>query len=170
VPALEVRLIDIAVRRADRSSQETGLSLNIAPDLPALIPLGWEDVGARVWLPGWRKLATDCRKVLKGVTPAALPDLDWKSIGRKITAGSSDVDPLHVADDVIGAALAVVLFQAGFKVESHPARHPALVGPRGHIEPFGLREQPARAPAQPEAWRAFCAHIGIADVDLGSIG
>ncbi len=170
LPALEGRLIDIAVRKSDRSAQETGLSLNIAPDLPALTPLGWDEVGTRVWLPSWRRLAREVRKALHGVTPASLPELDWESIGRMVTSAPPDVNPVDVADTAVGAALALVLSHAGFTVESHPALPPALVGVGERVEVFSLRERLAQGPEAVEAWRSFCARAGIADVDLGSAG
>lgn len=168
VPSLEARLIEIAVRKSDRSPRESGLTLDIAPDLPALTPLRWDEVGTRVWLPGWRKLASEARRVLPGVTPSSLPELDWKAIGLKVTGGSSDNDPLDVADTAVGVTLALVLIQAGFTVESHPASPPALVGPEDRVEIFGVREELAKGPEAVERWRSFCARAGIADVDLGS--
>lgn len=170
LPALESDLVDIAVRGKGDAGRQAHLTLDIAPDLPTLTPLAWAEVGARVWLPEWRRCTHANRKTLHGITPASLPELDWEALGRKITAGDPDANPLEVADGVVGAALALVLARAGFVVESHPASEPVLVGPADRVAVFSVRARLAQGAESPESWRSLCSRVGVADVDLGAAG
>jgi Zn-dependent protease with chaperone function len=169
-PTLERRLAEFVTKRADAAApSETG-GLRLARDRPSLIPIGWEEVGTRVWLPEWERHARRHRRVLEGVTPALLPGLDWQRVGRRLVAGEPDGEPLRAADSVVGVALGVVLARAGFAVESTPGVNVALLGFAERVEPFGLRERLSTGPNAVEAWQALCARAGIADVDLGRLG
>jgi Zn-dependent protease with chaperone function len=167
LPELERGLVDIAYRRVGLQAEETGATLNIARDRPALIPVGWDEVGARVWVPRWRKTAREVRAALRTLTPAALPEADWAAIGRSVAAGADGIDHSKVADAIVGAALAVLLVRAGFAVVSRPASEPLLVGPAGAVAVFGLRERLAQGQSAVQEWRSFCRQVGIADEDLG---
>jgi len=146
------------------------LSLNIAPEPRALTPIAWDEVGAKVWIPLWQRMARDFGHVLRGVTAASLPELEWKHPGTKILGGQSDGDPLEAADGIVGITLAVAFSQAGFTVESPPGEEPPVMVGRGErVHVFSLRERLSKGIETPETWRALCARSGIADVDLGSI-
>jgi heat shock protein HtpX len=169
VPALEGRLAAHLTNREGRASSAKG-SLSLTPEPRALTPITWDEVGSRVWLPDWEKIAAKYARHLKGVTPAQLPTFDWERLGRRLTAGESDAQPLQAADSLLGIALGVALARSGFIVHSIPGRSPALVRADDRVEPFDLREHLASGPDAVPAWQDLCARLGIADVDLGSLG
>jgi Zn-dependent protease with chaperone function len=129
-------------------------------------PVGWDEVGDKVWLPMWRGYASKLERALAGVTPSSLPTLAWERVGRRFI-GSSKGDAGEAGDFVVGVAIALVLSQAGFRVESYPGQRQTLVGHGERVEVFGLRQRLKDAAAA-EMWREFCTRTGIADVDLGA--
>jgi len=179
-PPLAERLAALGVSRSNAPPAAGPPSLSLLRDLPALEaalvkvlakgkphgPLGWEEVGDKVWLPMWQGYAANLEKALSGVTPSALPQLSWEQVGRRFL-GSAKGDAGEAADFMVGVAIALVLSQAGFHVESYPGQRQTLVGLGERVEVFGLRQR-LRDSAAAEAWRELCARAGIADVDLGA--
>ncbi|HEY7922246.1 MAG TPA: M48 family metallopeptidase [Vicinamibacteria bacterium] len=165
IPALEKALATFL--RHGPATPDNPMSLNLGIDPRDLAPLPWEDVAARVWLPEWERTARRFARHLAGVTPVALPELDWLAVGRRLSAGHDDAEPLEVVDYAVGIALAIVLYRAGFTMESHPASMRDMQGLGQHVKTFGIREHLAKGPEPVAAWRELCAQAGIADVDLG---
>ena len=131
--------------------------------------LDWAEVGAKVWVPRWERVLRDHAKLLAGVTPASLPDVDWAEIGKKLIGNQPNVKPLEAADSLVGIALAVTLSRAGFTLESQPGSAHTLIGLGDRIEVFSLREGLTKSPEAPEAWRSLCTRAGISDLDFGSL-
>jgi Zn-dependent protease with chaperone function len=167
--ALESRLATHLTSPEGRASKPEGTSSSLTPEPRPLTPITWDEVGTKVWLPDWEKAADKHRRHLEGLTPATLPGFDWERLGRRLTAGQSDAQPLHAADSLVGVALAVALSRAGFTVDSTPGLNATLVGPADRIEPFGVRERLASGPEAVAAWQELCLRVGIAEVDLGSL-
>jgi hypothetical protein len=125
-----------------------------------------------VHVPLWEAFLRENGSVLTGVTPATLPTLDWEALGRKLIKrlrlGEGEPEsppPLPAAGFAVGAALGVALVQRGFAIEAPPGAPVALVRVSRRIEPFELRERLAK---DAEGWRAICAEIGFADLDLAA--
>jgi Zn-dependent protease with chaperone function len=165
IPALEKELATFL--RHGPATPDDPMSLNLGIDPRDLAPMPWEDVATRVWLPDWEKEARRFSRHLLGVTPAALPGLDWTKLGRRFTAGEEGAEPLEAADYAVGIALAIVLSRAGFTMESHPASNREMLGLGQRVKTFTVREELAKTTESAEAWRSLCAEAGIADVDLG---
>jgi heat shock protein HtpX len=180
-PPLAERLAALGVSRSNKPRVEGQPALSLLRDLPGLEaalvqalvkgkapgPVGWDEVGNKVWLPIWRGYAGKLERVLTGVSPGSLPEAAWERIGRRFL-GSGKGDALEAADFVVGVAVAVVLARAGWNVESYPGASHTLVGPGERVEVFGLREQLAKSPDAAESWRSLCARAGITEVDLGA--
>ena len=76
-------------------------------------------------MPHWQQAARGFGKNLTGVRAASLPELDWGRMGRKPFVGYSDMKYLDVADSVVGVALALVLWPAGYPwSKANQARNP----------------------------------------------
>jgi len=153
--------------RQGPATPESPMSLNLGIDPGGLAPLPWEEVAAKVWLPEWERRARRFTRFLTGVTPGALPELDWLALGTRISAAHGEAPPLQSADHAVGLALAIVLFRAGFTMESHPASNREMNGLGQHVKTFEIREQLGKSSEAASAWRELCAQAGIADVDLG---
>ena len=169
LPALEGRLAAHLTSPGGRASKPKGTSLSLTPEPRPLTPITWAEVGTKVWLPDWEKAARKYSRHLEGLTPAALPRFDWERLGRRLTAGEPDAQPVHAADSLVGVALAVALSRVGFTVDSTPGLNATLVGQADRIEPFGVRERLASDPEAVAAWQELCTRVGIAEVDLGSV-
>jgi len=137
-----------------------------------LKPLQWEDVGGAVLVPVWEEFLRENGSLLAGVTPAALPALDWEGLGRKLIQrlglGEGEPEsppPLPAAGFAVGAAIGFALSQRGFVIEAPPGAPVTMVRASRRIEPFELRERLAK---DPESWRTICAEIGFADLDLAA--
>ena len=123
-------------------------------------------------MPLWEGFLRENGSVLAGVTPASLPTLDWENLGRKLIAklrlGEGEAEPppsLPAAGFAVGAAVGVALARRGFAIEAPPGAPVTLVRALRRIEPFELRE---RIQKDAEGWRAICAELGFADLDLAA--
>jgi hypothetical protein len=135
-----------------------------------LKPLAWEDVGGAVHVPLWEEFLREHGGALAGVTPGTLAALDWEGKGRaliqRMGASGDESEPrpaLRAAEYAVGAAVGLALVKRGFVIEAPPGAQVTLVRASRRIEPFDLRPQVAK---DPEGWRAICAEIGFADLDL----
>jgi Zn-dependent protease with chaperone function len=155
----------------DLPEMERQLILHIAgKDAPARFePLAWNDVPALVYIPGFKKFLAAHGAALSGITPAALPGLDWHSLGQRL-GGSVDHEgeTVGMAEYAVGAAIGVALADRQFTLEPGPGAPPTFVREGRRCEPFALRPMLA-GPGGVDGWRAFCAETGLADVDLGSL-
>jgi Zn-dependent protease with chaperone function len=137
----------------------------------ALAPVTWEEIGTKVLLPQWCAFLREHGFALSGVTPAALPSLDWTAVGRKLARSvrKDDADPLRLADSAVGAALGLALARAGFAVEAPPGSPIVLAGRGSRVDLFTLRERLTSRPEERQAWLALCAAAGIAETDLARV-
>jgi heat shock protein HtpX len=156
---LETRLLSTAIAGAD---------------FRKCAPLRWEDIGMRIYLPGWMNNAREHAPELTGVTPAQLADVtkDLPAFGRKcfkkgIPPPAQQLAGLAV--EVVGAALAVALYGKGFQFEV-PLGEP-IVFRRGDLEikPFAVPATLYSGELAPDAWQAVAVQAGIAEIDLGNI-
>jgi hypothetical protein len=165
LPALERDLASVWANRAREGRQRpTSLDLGAA----ALTSLSWADVGMRVSLPAWRRFVKSASSRLAGIVPAALPTVDWRAFGVKLSGATGD-EALRAADTVIGVAVGLALVKAGYAIDSPPGSAQALVRNGDRVEVFGLRERITGSPEEADGWRAICERTGIATADLGTI-
>jgi len=168
IPALEKELASFL--RHGPATPDDPMSLNLGIDPRQLTVLPWEDVAVKVWLPDWERTARRYSRHFLGVTPAGLPELDWRKLDLKLTAGEQGEaghGPFRAADYFMGITLAIVLSRAGFTMESHPASMREMCGLGQTVKPFAIREELAKGPEAAAVWLDLCAQAGIADVDLG---
>jgi hypothetical protein len=156
---LEARLLSSAIAGAD---------------LRKCAPLRWEEIGMRIYLPGWLNNAREHAPELAGVTPAELHDVtkDLPAFGRKcfkkgIPPPAQQLAGLAV--EVVGAALAVALYGKGFQFEVPLGE--TIVFRRGNLEikPFAVVATLYSGELAPDAWQAVAVQAGIAEIDLGNI-
>jgi heat shock protein HtpX len=168
LPDLERDLAHTWANRA-RAVPEDGAALNLGSRVASLTSLSWDEVGTRIALPAWKTFAKPFSSRLAGVTPAALPTLDWAALGGKLNPGGTGAEALQAANTVVGVAVGLALVRQGYALDSRPGAGPALVHGDERVQVFGLRERLGRAAKEVDEWRAFCERTGIGGDDLGLV-
>lgn len=138
----------------------------------ALTSISWDEVGAKVTIPRWKKFAAEYASVLAGVTPEALPDQVPKL--RQIGAGIRDpkgmlLDPQQRtkrAGQLFAVALGLELLDRGWKLTNEPAVF-SLSRETTQLNPFLVMEQLAAGKLSAEDWSRQCRELGIAGIQLG---
>ena len=134
-------------------------------------PITWDAAPETIWIPAWKKMASQFGDRLTGSTPALLPTLlaDRTALARRFGADGakvSDGDQLR-AMHVVGCALATMLLSRGWTVEAPPGA-PVRFMCNGHtIAAFKSVEDLTTGALDRQAWIDQCNSAGIAGVDLG---
>jgi hypothetical protein len=158
------------------SIEEQWLAFVIGPSRASqLTSINWNDVPLRVWAPIWRRLATENRERLNGVTPALLsrmtPRPEGLAVALKFAARSDVAGPRNVADAaaVFGASLATTLLDRGWQLQA--ALGGAVVLSRGewHVEPFDTWARIAAGTLLQAAWQQMLEVNGLTDADLANV-
>ncbi|HXE57415.1 MAG TPA: M48 family metallopeptidase [Gemmatimonadales bacterium] len=141
---------------------------------PPLEPVGWEEVGERVWIPFWREHAARHAKALGGLTPADLPDFaaDLSPLavlfGLAASTEEAGADEGRGAVWVVAIALAVALADRGWRVSALPGEEVLLEQGDLRFSPFILLRDLDTGALTRERWLACCERAGIARLDLGA--
>jgi hypothetical protein len=144
-------------------------------ELPAV---EWDDIGPVVYLPSYRKMLEEHGGVLRGITPAMLPEAmtSTRFVNYLAAIGKGAADPeaaidqaAYFSNDVIGAALVNLLLQRGWSMEVALGMPVTLRLGQNCIEPFTILPRFVDRSLTAEVWREECEALGIADVDLGSV-
>jgi hypothetical protein len=137
--------------------------------------LAWEQVGARVYLPQWRRLAEQHARQLAGVTPASLIEhaKHPEPLGRRFMPEDrldvSDQFLVGYAQHVVGAAMAVWLVDRGATMQCDLGTPISFQAAETSIEPFGVLTRLADGSIATEDWMRQVTTLGLADVDLGQV-
>jgi Zn-dependent protease with chaperone function len=158
VDALDATLLDGLARRQKKT----------------LAPIAWRDVGERVWLPEWRRLAAAKAGRLRGLTPAALgqPGFNFAGLGEHLAGirpGETDAARLRQVVVTLGATLAAGLHARGWTLDALPGRIATFTRDGVILAPFDAVERLATGTMPPEAWAAWCAAAEVADVELSTL-
>ncbi len=137
--------------------------------------IGWDRVGAEVYVPQWTRLVQLNLSPLGGVTPASLPKIagDMKAFGKTLVdyagdkAEEENVEGLSNA--VVGAAVILLLIQCGGKLDTAPGNEISITINGEQLKPFGLLPALKETKVTPEMWSSQCAALGITDFDLGTL-
>jgi Zn-dependent protease with chaperone function len=156
VPALEAELVGFLMVDPEKAA--------------ALKPVGWEDVGERVYPELWKARADEHSKHLVGLTAASLP-VDRGAVLRwarpVLGARAPDEVAAVFAAFVMASALASKLVESGWRASALPGEDAVLKRDGKTFEPF-LFVRVATGTAPPEAWRDACRAAGVEDVALAS--
>ncbi len=132
-----------------------------------LAVVAWAEVGRRVWLPNWQKLAQANAKVLCDVEPGSLPGLSTSLMrfktrcvwtGGRVTDSDAQTT---LALAVLGAGLAVLLVGRGGSVEALPGKAIRVRVGSIVVEPFDVVPRLAKGELSEAAWREQCEQLGI---------
>jgi hypothetical protein len=159
----------------DVPALETALGASLMkPDAPRLEPIVWNDVGARVVVPGWRRLVAGADPVVAGLSVASLPELtaDAEKLGRLLArlrgadAWLSQKSAARIGLSTLEGVLGLTLRHDGWQVDSQPGL-PIVLGRNGsELDPRDTVEKLSSGQLTPASWRQQCAELGIGNVRL----
>ncbi len=159
------------------AAEQQYLDMTAGPQTQSFAEIEWEDVGQAVALPGMRRFVDSQRAALAGVTAGDLPRIAAapQDLAQRLAIpaqlGSLE-NRVRLAANVVGAGLAIVLAERGFKVLSLPGCPIELVGPDGsddRLLPFDVFGELASGTVPAETWTARCRAWGIADVEFAAV-
>ena len=139
----------------------------------ALQSIPWTDVGSRVLLPIWRKEVAYQSRALKGLTLSQLPKALRGPYSIKAKLRDPPGIPLSYAQIdtqlswVAGAALALALYDQGWKLRALPGQL-ELCHHRTIITPFSVVQSLHDGEMTDDQWLQLCTESGISDLSLGS--
>ena len=142
------------------------------PDTVSKIqPIGWDQVGGKVWIPLWQEHVDTHRNVLQGVHLQTLPEIlsDTES-KQRLLSGTAEVEEggqNHFLEGLIGAAVAVSLVREGWQLSATPGNDVALSREGLDILPFVAVRQLLEGRTSDEAWGKVCTAVK-GDVVLGT--
>jgi Zn-dependent protease with chaperone function len=158
----------------DMPGLERGLIAKLAgPDeARKLLSIPWGEVGFRVYIPHWAKLAELNAARLAGVTPESLIKVaaDLKNFAKTLVDTSGDPPDVEkseaFANAVVGSALTLMLIDRGGQLDALPGSE-ISVKLRGHgVEPFGVIRSLQNGSITEDDWVTLCTQLGIAGSEL----
>jgi heat shock protein HtpX len=144
------------------------------PELRTWRNVGWERVGEEVYLPNWKKVATEHAAGLKGAKPTDLPNIasDLFAFGQrfvpKTELPSRDVI-VHRAQGAVSSAFAIALHEHGWKLQNNLGEPIRFTLGDKQIEPFNVVRKLESGELTKDAWEKECEESNLADWDLGAI-
>jgi Zn-dependent protease with chaperone function len=167
-----IRLLD------DVDRTELELLRAIAPDpasVPKLSAIDWARVGPTVSVERWRRATREAAAALGDMTPATAPTGKWQleALGSRILGSRAAAVPrealaLHAAN-VIAAATACALAQAGWSVEAMPGAPVVLRRGDTELRPFEVLTQVLGGQAHPISWARLHAAGGVSSQPLAAV-
>jgi heat shock protein HtpX len=138
-----------------------------------LSSISWDEVGAKVTIPRWKKFAAEYASILEGVSAESLPDRIPKL--REIGAGMRDpkgmlLDPqqrTRRAGQLFGIGLALALLNHGWTLHTAPAVF-YLSREADQLNPFLVMDQLMAGKLSAEDWRIQCRKLGIGHLMLAA--
>ena len=143
-------------------------------DAARLQPVGWSEVGERIWLPFWREQAAAHGAGLAGLTAAGLPgaakDLVLLAERLGVVPGGHDAAAEHGqrAAWLAGCALIVALRARGWALRALPGQAVVLERDGSTVRPFALLHDLGSGALPAAEWLALCLHHDVAELDLGA--
>jgi heat shock protein HtpX len=146
-----------------------------AEQVAKLKTIGWDDVGAQIYIPQWTRLVQLNVAGLQGVTPESLPKLatDIKSFGKTLLDFSKkkadDDNAEGLASAVVGAALALLIIERGGKLDTAPGHDITVTLNKHQLKPLTVLPALKNKKLTLESWSAQCVALNIAVVNLGAV-
>jgi hypothetical protein len=158
---------------ADVDALEVELLGSIGTPAAVLRRLGWDDVGAAVYLPMWEQASAHYAAAFEGLTPAAFP-LAAEKLEVYAERFQHEADPdltseqkQHRAVFLTGAALTTALVKLGWRVRVQPGERIVVELDGVELLPFEALPALAVGSMSAAAWLALCDRTGIRELKLG---
>ena len=148
-------------------SEEELVAFVFGKGVPALEPLAWGEVGARVVQPGWESAVKEHAALLSTVTVDQLP-----AVARSLddfAARIPGLDPAIPAERrrgaalwLLTAALAMAAVRGGGRLRSLPGEPVMVTSSNGELDPMALVHSLADDKIAPGEWQSRMSELGIA--------
>jgi len=153
--------------------EQVDTTLFLTPPGVQLRPVSWEAVLEQVYVGQWHMQVAAQADVLRGLTVETLGKqlYSWELRNRLKAPPNtwpSNAERDFVARGLAGSALALVLMQDSWQVNSSPGEAVSFVKNGLVAMPFELVEQLARGDLKPDAWAKLCSDLHIADLPVDS--
>lgn len=163
-PALELfdRPEELERRVLERLAEAAGA--------PALEPIAWEDVGARVYRRRYSELVSEHGRLLEGLTLSGLPSAAAYpgALAQRAFGGDAGEDAAPLVFATLGAGLALALVEQGWEIEAPLGQAVSCRRGDAVVEPFTVIEDMASRELDPEAWAERLAELGVEDAPLAA--
>jgi hypothetical protein len=138
------------------------------PDLKpgTLKCVSWDEVGARVTIPNWRKFVMEYASFLQGVTAESLPAQvpNFRQVGDRMRNPKGMLlDPqqrTRRAGQLFGVGLALTLIDHGWTLQVSPGVF-KLVNASTSLNPFEIIDQLMAGKLSAQQWTEQCRTLGI---------
>ncbi|MDQ3935946.1 MAG: M48 family metallopeptidase [Actinomycetota bacterium] len=165
------------LRDPDRAEQDLLVAL-FGADGATLEPVAWDDVPAKVIVPGWRESFAHFGGALAGITVGGIAEVatQLERLGRELPLPPGippDAGPFpselyeDVAASALDVGLGLALHDAGWSITAAPGDPIELHHGEHHVKPIGTARAVADGELRPDDWRATCERAGIASLPLG---
>jgi Zn-dependent protease with chaperone function len=186
-PSLRDRVSALRQMAVDKE-QDAGSAISLLRDLESLEatfltvltdsatigeiqPIGWDQVGGKVWIPVWQEHVDTHKELLQGVRLQALPEiLSDPDRKQQLLQGCPEFEEEgqnHFLEGLLGAAVAVFLAREGWQLKATPGNDIALSRKGLDLFPFIAVRQLLKGESPAEAWGSFSVALN-GDAVLGS--
>jgi Zn-dependent protease with chaperone function len=133
-----------------------------------LTSIPWGEVGSRVYVPRWARLAERNAASLEAVTPESLSEImaDLKNFGKRLVDSSGDPPDIEKSESfakvVVGAALTLLLIDRGGQLDVLPGSEISVKLRSHDLRPFSVIPSLQNGSITKDVWTTLCAELGIA--------
>ena len=134
-----------------------------------LLPVPWSEVGTTFYLRRWTSLVKVNANALLGTTPEHLPSVaaDMKKFCCRFDVPATEEYRIALASAVLGAAVALLLVQQGWKPCAVPGEAVVLQRGKDQLWPLNIVASLKSGELSADIWQHQCSALGIQGMDLG---
>ncbi|HKF00728.1 MAG TPA: M48 family metalloprotease [Candidatus Sulfotelmatobacter sp.] len=149
---------------------------HVNPDMKPgmLASVSWDDVAARVTVPGWKKFAEEYSSVLQGISveslPGVVPKLQQIGNGMRDPKGMllGPEQRFQRASYLIGVGFALALLDLGWTLRHTPGVF-HLSRAAATLSPFEVMDKLVKGQLTAADWSKQCAELEISGLQLGPV-
>lgn len=138
----------------------------------SLKTIEWNETAEKVYIPFWESVMQGQTIGLKDLTPIDIPKVakNVSSFAEGLKVKSDEKIPhAALADKVIGAALAFILYKKGWSVNALPGEPVVLTNGDLFFEPFTVLSDFSSGKLKEDEWAELCRNAGIDAVNIGRV-
>ncbi len=140
----------------------------------SLEPIEWENIGAEVFIPTWKRWYDVNKTAVEGWTPKTLPQAADRlgELARRLKSPNGQrIPPEHgppAAAYSLSVGFAMALLENGWELMSCPGEGIYFFKGTFKLDPFSLvKAISASATVDPSEWNKQCVEMDIQDIDFG---
>jgi Zn-dependent protease with chaperone function len=138
----------------------------------SLKPIEWNEAAEKVYIPYWEAVMQGQTIGLKDITPLDIPkvarDVSSFAEGLKINK-NEQISHAALANKVIGSALAFILHNKGWSVETFPGESVYFKHDGLSMDPFNVLTDLSSGKLTEADWDEICRNAGIENINIGRV-